>query len=187
MQDIGTAKEHNLIQNEGAVYLGNFSNIQATKEFVEGLKDKMLGVFKDKLQVSAKPKIRDIKNAAGKVKGWQDVDEWDVKVTGDLLDFNPKLLETSLFKKAEDGHYTATMGLIDEAQYQDALIIGENNKGEYNIILVKDILNKEGLNFDMKARDEAGFKLSLENAYKDRQTSPIEVFANFTQMAKLQA
>ncbi|EJT6665750.1 hypothetical protein ACSW8Q_17915 (plasmid) [Clostridium perfringens] len=181
MQDIGTAKEHNLIQNEGAVYIGDFSEIQATKEFIEGLKEKMLGVFKDKLQINAKPKIRDIKNAAGKVKGWQDIDQWDVKITGDLLDFNSKLLESSLLKKEKEGHYIAQVGILDESDYKDALIVGENIKGEYNIILVKDIINKEGLNFEMKSKDESAFKISLENAY-DTKTIPLEIFTNFKDM-----
>lgn len=187
MQDIGMAKEHNLIRNEGAVYVGDFSKIQATKEFIDGLKSQMLGVFKDKLTTNAKPKIRPIKNAAGKVAGWQVIDEWDVKITGDLLDFNPALLATSLFTKKEEGHYVATIGLIDQTQYKDVLIVGEDDKGNFNIILVRDVFNKEGLNFDMKARDEAGFKISIENNYRDRETIPVEIFANFTQMAKLQA
>lgn len=186
MQDIGTAKEHNIIQNEGAVYIGNFSEIQATSEFVKTLAEKMLGVFKDKMTISAKPKIRPIKNAAGKVKGWQTIDQWDVKITGDLLDFNSKLLETSLFKKESNGRYTAQVGIIEESNYTDVLIVGENNKGEYNIILVRDVFNTEGLSFDLKGKDEAGFKLSLENVYKDIKTVPIEVFTSFKDMYMLE-
>ena len=72
--DYGTAKEKNLIVNEGAVYIGsNFQDIKSTKEFVQGLSDKLLGYFEDKLTVSTKPKIEQIKNAAGKVKGFERV------------------------------------------------------------------------------------------------------------------
>ena len=186
MMNIGTAKEHNILVNEGCLYIGNFSNITPTEVFVKGLEDKALGVFKDKLTITAKPKIREIKNAAQKVKGWQSIDQWDVKISGDLLDFNEKLLETSLFKKEEDDHYIATTGLIDSSKYADALIVGENNKGEVTIVLVRDVFNTEGLNFEMTGNDEAGFKISLENAY-DRDTIPVEVFSNFKQMATVQA
>ena len=141
--DYGTAKEKNLIVNEGAVYIGsNFQDIKSTKEFVQGLSDKLLGYFEDKLTVSTKPKIEQIKNAAGKVKGFERVVGFDSKITGSLLDFNKKLLETSLFKEVEEGHYKAHMGLIDVAQYKDALVVGENEQGEPIIILIKDVLNR---------------------------------------------
>ncbi|EDS79593.1 hypothetical protein [Clostridium perfringens] len=183
--DYGTAKEKNLIVNEGAVYIGsNFQDIKSTKEFVQGLSDKLLGYFEDKLTVSTKPKIEQIKNAAGKVKGFERVVGFDSKITGSLLDFNKKLLETSLFKEVEEGHYKAHMGLIDVAQYKDALVVGENEQGEPIIILIKDVLNREGLNFDMKGKDNSSFKISIENSSDDGRECPVEIFANFTQLAK---
>lgn len=177
MMSIGSAKDHNIIVNEGCLYVGNFSNVSATSDFVKGLESSTLGVFKDKLTITAKAKIREIKNAAQKVKNWQYIDQWNIKITGDLLDFNDKLLETSLFKKAEDGHYVATTGLIDSTKYKDALVVGENNKGEIVIVLVRDVFNTEGLDFEMIGNDEAGFKISLENAY-DKDVVPVEVFGN---------
>ncbi len=146
--DYGNAKEKNLIVNEGAVYIGsNFQDIKSTKEFVQGLSDKLLGYFEDKLTVSTKPKIEQIKNAAGKVKGFERVVGFDSKITGNLLEFNKKLLETSLFTEAEEGHYKAHMGIIDVTQYKDALVVGENEQGDPTIILIKDIYNKWSLFF----------------------------------------
>lgn len=184
---MSTAKDMNILVNEGAIYCGNFQNITPTKDFIDGLSEKTLGVFSDKITVSAKPKIREIKNAAQKTKGFQLIDQWNVKISGDLLDFNEKLLETSLFKKEEDGHYVATTGLIGESNYTDVLIVGENLNGDFTIILARDILNTEGLSFDMVGNDNSTFKISLENSYRDRDTIPVEVFSNFKQMATVQA
>ncbi|EGT3616443.1 hypothetical protein FHH43_09410 [Clostridium perfringens] len=190
MLQTGIAKDHDLIVNEGALYLGSFSNITATDEFITSLNDKALGAFKDKLGIAAKPKVRQIKNAAGLEKGWQVIDEWEVKVTGTLLDFNSSLLETSLFKKVTEGQttkYVANLGFIEESQYKDALIVGVGLDGKPVIVLVKDVLNKEGLGFELKGKDEAGFKISLENAYAGQKVNPVEVYPNFKEMEKIQA
>lgn len=183
--DYGNAKEKNFITNEGAVYVGDFGTIQATKEYVETLKDKVLGYFEDKLTISAKPKIEPIKNAAGKTMGWQKITEWNVKVGGSLLEFNSSLLELSLFDKAEEGHYIAKYGMLDKTKYKDILVVGENEKAEPIIILIRNVFNKEGLSFDMKGKENAAFKIDLENTF-DGQEIPLEIFSNFTQMAKSQ-
>lgn len=181
--DYGTANDKVLIVDEGAIYIDtDFQNIKATKEFVQGLNEKLLGYFEDKLTVSTKPKIEPIKNAAMKKKGFERVTEWDCKITGSLLDFNKKLLETGLFKEVEEGHYKAHIGIIDEKQYKDILVVGENEQGEPIIILIKDILNREGLNFDMKGKDNSSFKISLENS-SDGKECPVEIYANFAQLA----
>lgn len=187
---IGTAKDHDLVIDEGAIYLGSFSNITPTEEFINGLANQMLGVFEDKIALSAKPKLRNIKNAAKIEKGWQVIDKWEVKATGNLLDFNSLLLETSLFKKVTEGSnvkYVATTGLIDITQYKDALFVGNKIDGTPVIVLIKDVFNHEGLNFDLVGQDDAGFKLSLENAYAGKKVCPLEVYASFTEMAKSQA
>ncbi|MDM0458199.1 hypothetical protein QTG90_11020 [Clostridium perfringens] len=188
-ESIGTAKEHDLVINEGAIYLGDFSNITPSEEFITGLASKLLGVFQDKMTISAKPKIRQIKNAAMLEKGWQTVDKWEAKITGNLLDFNSRFLEASLFKKvteSETTKYVATMGLIDSTQYKDALIVGYKIDDTPVIVYVRDILNTEGLAFDLKGQDEAGLKLSLENAYSGRKTNPVEVYGTFKDMTKAQ-
>ncbi|MDQ0150033.1 hypothetical protein ACFO6R_08450 [Eubacterium multiforme] len=181
--DYGNASEKNMLVDEGAVYIGDFTDVQATKGYVEALKDKVLGYFEDKLTINIKPKIDVIKNAAKKVKGWQRVSEWDVKITGDLLDLNEKLIESSLLDKVGEGHYVASYGIIAEEKYKDVLVVGENKSGDPTIILIRDVFNKEGIKFDMKGKENASFKISLENAY-DGKIKPVEVFSNFTQMVK---
>lgn len=185
MQDIGTAAQHPLVVNEGFMYYGDFSKVTITNtdEFVESLKAQLLGVSKDKITVSAKPKIRQIKNAADKVKGWETIDKWDVKVTADMLDFNTNLLESSLFKKVES-RYEAIQGLIPASSYKDLLIVGWDINEKPVIVHIKNTYNNEGLGFDLKGQDESGFKVEFNAAYESQKISPVSVYATFTEMAK---
>lgn len=184
--DIGTAAEHPLVVNEGFMYYGNFSNIQPTKDFVDTLKTQLLGVSKDKITISAKPKIRQIKNAAGREKGWQSIDKWDVKITADMLDFNETLLTASLFNKSDTGKYEAIQGLIPSACYKDLLIIGNDIAGKPVIIHIPNSYSSQGLGFDLKDNDESGFKVEFDGAYESQEVSPVNVYATFAEMAKAQ-
>ena len=182
--EVKSAKELNLILSEASVYAGDFSKltIQNTDEFIKTLDQYYLGLFKDKVTISAKPKIRQIKNAAKQVKGFEMIDEWDVKISGDLLDFNKNYLDISLFEKTET-KYTAKMGLIDVTDYKDVIIIGYNDEKKPEIVLVKNCLNKEGLNLSAVAKDDNTFKLDIENVYDKFTLNPVEVYPTFAAVA----
>ncbi|MGL6187064.1 MAG: hypothetical protein ACRC1T_16965 [Clostridium chrysemydis] len=175
-KDVGNAVDHNIIVNYATLYWGDFSTVSATAEFVKSLDGKELGVSKEKVSVSTKPKIRQMKNAADKELGWQSIDQWEVKVTADMLDFDAQLLEASLFKADETGtKFEAIQGIIPEASYKTLLIVGENVKGEPVIVEVPNTYNSEGLNFDCKNRDEAGIKVNFSGAYAGKQACPVRV------------
>lgn len=178
--EVKSAKEINMIVSEASIYTGDFSKltIQNTDEFIKTLDQYYLGMTKDKVTISAKPKIRNIKNAAKQVKGFETIDEWTVKISGDLLDFNANLLEVSLFKK-ESAKYTAKMGLIDVSDYKDIIVIGYNNKKKPEIVLVRNCLNKEGLNLSAVAKDDNTFKLDIENVYDKYTESPVDIYPTF--------
>lgn len=187
--DIGSAKEHDIVVNEGFLYYGNFSNISADDTFIKTLADKLLGVTQDKISVSIKPKIRQIKNAAMKVKGWETIDEWDAKITGELLDFNEKLLEASLFKQVKDSdkiHYETVQGLIDESNYKDLLIVGKNISGNPIIVHVKNTYNTAGITLDLVGKSDAAVKFEFDSAYESKKINPVAIYGSFTEMQQAQ-
>ncbi len=175
-KDVGNAIDHNIIVNYATLYWGDFSNIAATAEFVKSLEGKELGVSKEKVSVSAKPKIRQMKNAADKELGWQSVDQWEIKITADMLDFDSTLLESSLFKADESStSFGAIQGIIPVSSYKTLLVVGENIKGEPVIVEVPNSYNSEGIQFDCKNRDEAGIKVNFAGAYAGKQACPVKV------------
>lgn len=187
--DIGSAKEHDIVVNEGFLYYGNFSSISADDTFIKTLADKLLGVTQDKVSVSIKPKIRQIKNAAMKVKGWETIDEWEVKITGELLDFNEKLLEASLFKQVKDSekvHYETVQGLIDESNYKDLLIVGKNISGNPIIVHVKNTYNNAGITMDLVGKSDSAVKFEFDSAYESEQVNPVAIYGSFTEMQQVQ-
>ncbi|MCR6516327.1 hypothetical protein M4I33_15800 [Clostridium sp. LY3-2] len=175
-KDVGNAVDHNIIVNYATLYWGDFSTVSATAEFVKSLDGKELGVSKEKVSVSTKPKIRQMKNAADKELGWQSIDQWEVKVTADMLDFDAQLLDASLFKSDETGtKFEAIQGIIPITSYKTLLIVGENVKGEPVIVEVSNTYNSEGLSFDCKNRDEAGIKVNFTGAYSGKKECPVIV------------
>lgn len=184
-KDVGNAIDHNIIVNYATLYWGDFQNIAATTEFIKSLDGKELGVSKEKVSVSAKPKIRQMKNAADKELGWQSVDQWEIKVTADMLDFDGTLLSASLFNKDESGTtFEAIQGIIPVSSYKTLLIIGENIKGEPVIVEVSNSYNSEGIQFDCKNRDEAGIKVNFSGAYAGSKQCPVKVHALSSLAAK---
>ncbi|WP_024614689.1 hypothetical protein [Clostridium sp. Ade.TY] len=178
--EVKSAKELNLILSEASIYTGDFSKltIQNTDEFIKTLDQYYLGMTKDKVTISAKPKIRNIKNAAKQVKGFETIDEWTVKISGDLLDFNKNYLDISLFEKSET-KYASKMGLIDVTDYKDVIVIGYNDENKPEIILVRNCLNKEGLNLSAVAKDDNTFKLDIENVYDKYTENSVEIYPTF--------
>ncbi|MGL4848508.1 MAG: hypothetical protein ACRC28_06210 [Clostridium sp.] len=184
--EIGNAKEKNMIVNDGFLYYGDFSNVSATPEFIETLKGQLLGICKDKVSVSAKPKVRQIKNQSNKVKGWQVIDNWEVKVSAELKTFDDTLLESSLMSENGSGKFNAKLGVIDVENYKDLLLVGKDIKGDIVIVHVPNTYNSNGLNFDMQNKDESGFKVEFNSAYENQEVSPINIFGNFKEMVQSQ-
>lgn len=189
IKDIGNAIDHKILTGETLVYLvDSKTKIEATEEFVKSLDDKnFLGVFEEKLDVESKPNVRGIKNAAMKEKGWQVIDKWSNKIGGTLIVFNSHLLELSGLKKITDEQqkerYEAQRGLIDVNVYKDIILINKDLQGEYSIFYAPNMWNKEGIKFESKGKDEAGFKISLESV-DDGVSVPITVYSNFKELAK---
>ena len=144
MQDIGIAKEHNLIQNEGAVYLGNFSNIQATKEFVEGLKELGLDIDPSKYNINFL--------LQGSSSTYKNLGEYLQNTWKDKIGVNIKLsipADFSDFLRKEDaGEFDIAMAGWG-ADYNDPMtfldlfgVKNGSNYGKYNDPKVNETLEK---------------------------------------------
>jgi hypothetical protein len=164
----------NMVIGNATLYYGSFdvSNIDT---LLSGLTDdNKLGLGKDSVKFTAKPKITDYDYAGKedrKVKNMEEITGWEVKVEGDCLDFNEKALKASLMKKDATNKST-TYDLyvpypeLNNDCYGDVLVVGRLKNNDKPIaIIVFNAYNSDGIQFECKDKNNSAVKLAFEGSY----------------------
>lgn len=175
-----SAQAKQYIIDSATVYYGVIAT-ETVDTLLASLEGKELGISKGGIKIELKPEIRNVEFDGAldrNVKGMQRITKWDVKGEGDILEFNPKVLEASLFEK--DSSITSTkydvykpQSSIVDADYGTMVIVGQLQNSDTPIIFVLDnTFNMEGITIDTKDKDEAAFKMSFEGAYNLGSNTP---------------
>ncbi|MDU3548941.1 MAG: hypothetical protein E7F83_16165 [Clostridium sp.] len=178
------ANEMNIVVDSGVIYYGDF-DMTTLDNLMTTIDGKELGLIKSSLKFEAKPEIRDIEHAGSlerKVKGMQRILKWDVSAESEILDFNEKVLTSSLIKKETNASskfdvYAPSNDIADE-DYKDLLIVGKKKSGEPIVIHIFNSYNPEGISFEMKDKDESAVSMKFIGAYSfnDDTKKPFKIY-----------
>ncbi|MDS0525458.1 hypothetical protein NNC19_07190 [Clostridium sp. SHJSY1] len=164
-----------VIGNATLFYGDNYFNATNVDELIKSLTDdKKLGLGKDSIKFTAKPKITDFDFAGKedrKVKNMEEITGWDIKAEGSLLDLNENVLSASLIKKdtktsSETYEVFIPQPSLNNSSYHDLVILGRVKNNQYPIaIIVKNSYNAEGFSMEFKDKENDAIKMSFEGAY----------------------
>jgi hypothetical protein len=164
----------NMVIGNAVLYYGTFNDTNM-QTLVESLTDAdKLGLGKDSIKFSAKPKITDYDFAGKedkKVMNMEEITGWDISVSGSCIDFNEKVLTASLMTKSTptdtDKYIVYTpQSSLSTASYKDLVIVGRlKNNPDPVAILVKNTYNADGIQFECKDKNNAAIKFTFEAAY----------------------
>lgn len=164
----------NMVIGNATLYYGTFDDTNM-QTLISGLSDTdKLGLGKDSIKFSAKPKITDYDFAGKedrKVMNMEEITGWDISVAGSCIDFNEKVLTASLMAKesgAEGDTFTVytPQSSLSTSSYSDLLIVGRlKNNASPVAVLVKNTYNADGIQFECKDKGNAAIKFSFEAAY----------------------
>lgn len=177
--------EMNIVIDSGVIYYGDF-DISTLDNLMATISGNELGLIKSSLKFEAKPELRDIEHAGSlerKIKGMQRILKWDVSAEADILDFNEKVITSSLIKKETNTStkfdvYSPSTEMAD-TDYKDLLIVGKKHKsGEPIVIHIFNSYNPEGISFEMKDKDESAISMKFIGAYSfsDDTKKPFKIY-----------
>lgn len=135
--------------------------------------------------ISATPEIIDIPYAGSferRNKGDQVVIKTDIKVEGEVIILNEKVLKASLLKKdatvtsTKYDVYVPVSGALVESDYINLVIVGKlKGSNTPAIAVVKNCLNYEGLSIETKDKETGKSKMVFEGAYEG-DTNPYKLY-----------
>jgi hypothetical protein len=180
------ANEVSILIDSPVLYYGDFDLNSGLDAILTTIKDKELGIAKGSLKFEAKPEVRDIEHARSlerKIKGMQRILKWDVFAEAEILDFNEKVLTSSLIKKETNAStkfdvYAPSNDIVD-GDYKDLLIVGKkHNSNDPIVIHIFNSYNPEGISFEMKDKDESAISMKFIGAYSfnDDTVKPFKIY-----------
>lgn len=171
-----------LLLDVATVYYGDI-DMSSPDNFATILtEDKILGITRGGLKVEAKPNIREIDFNGRNGKKIADMDRilcWEVKAETEALEITSNVLEANGFVKDKTSStkfdkFIPSMKL----NHKDLVLVGKLYKSnEPCIIHIKNAYNGEGLAFEQKDGEEAGFKMAFVGSYTmGSDEMPIDVY-----------
>lgn len=185
-----TLKPKNMLVDNATLYVGTFDTTDLDTFITSLTADKKLGLGKDSIKFSATPNITEYDFAGkkdAKVADMQSIENWEVSVEGDCLDFNENCitvcgLEKEVLETGSSTTYNKYVPVIGDMEdnMKDFVVVGKV-KGSTNVvaILVKNCFNTDGISLEFADKDNNAFKLTLQAHYKidALTTPPFEIIA----------
>lgn|SRR5690625_593875 len=171
----------NLLLDAGAFFID--FDIE-TDTFETAVADgKLLGATRGGGSFEATPEIRSIEvdGVKGKAKGLQTIDEWEIKMSANVLEVSLDGLAASLtsseIDKTTDDAYDIlkAKNCIDITDYYDNITyVGKISGSEKPLIIqIYNAINTSGLNLETEDNDEAVIEMEFEGHYDETDlTSP---------------
>ncbi len=176
----------NLLLDAGA-FFKNFDPATDTFESAVAA-GKLIGATRGGGKFTAKPAIRSIEvdGVKGEAKGLVVIDEWETSIEATVLEVSKTALQIALTAPApvdtSDDNYDiiTAKNQIELSDYIDNITyIGKLAKSERPLIIqIFNALNKEGLSFATKDKDEAVIALKFSGTYDPEtlNTPPFKIY-----------
>lgn len=148
----------------------------------------LLGATRGGGEFNAKPTIRplEVDGVKGRAKGLNNIDEWEVFITANMLEITPDILKLALTTGEVD---TASNLEYDVVTAKNTIAIGDyidniawvgrlSGSQKPVIILIKNALSTEGIQFQTQDKNEAVLPITLYAHYdsEDLDTVPFEIY-----------
>lgn len=170
-----TLKPKNMLVDNATIYVGTFdtSNVDT---FISSLTDtNKLGLGKDSVKFSAKPNITEYDFAGkkdAKVVEMQSIENWEVTVEGDCLDFNANCIKLCGLKEKTQTtpsttykKYEPVVGSMENNMLDIAIVGKIKDKTNVVAIVVKNGFNTEGVSLEFADKDNNAFTIKAVAHY----------------------
>lgn len=156
----------NIVIDAATVYLGG--TITDPNELT-GLADKCIGLTKDTVNITIKPKIREMDfngKFDRKVKDTEIITGWDVKAECSALELSDIVLKGALLEKSSTVTGYDKYIPSNTITYQDLVVVGKLKGNAKPIVaVIKNAYSTDGLELKTKDLDEAVVSMSFDGHY----------------------
>lgn len=174
--------QEDLIIDEATVFLTS-NSIDTVDTLLTAIQNDLLGTIKGDFTVKVEPLIREMEYAGKRGnthKGDERILGYNVTGEGEFMNFNTKVLETSFLKKVTTtstkyDKYVPKSDIVD-ADYKHLVVVGKlKGETEKSIMVIKNTMNRAGLEVTYKDSDEGATKMVFKGSY-DGEDHPFEFF-----------
>ncbi|WP_290060201.1 hypothetical protein [Paraclostridium bifermentans] len=171
-----------LLLDVATVYYGDIDMSNPDNFATILTEEKVLGVTRGGLKVEAKPNIREIEfdgRNGKKIAGMDRILGWEVKAETEALEATPTVFTANGFVKDSTSSTKFDKYIPGEKlTHKDLVLVGKLYKSDQPCIIhIKNAYSGEGLAFEQKDGEEAGFKMAFVGAYTlGSDEMPIDVY-----------